>query len=198
MARTNPSAPAIVVGSLLTSLLLIVAVAVVATTSLVVPTSHAGTSKQDRGEDFTEPPRFSWPLEGRPAVVKTFDPPDGAYGAGHRGVDLAATEGDDVLAAAEGFVVFAGRVAGRGVVSIDHDGGLRTTYEPVAWSVSKGDRVFRGEVIGTVVAGHRGCPARACLHWGVRRGSDYLDPLPLVIPNGVLALKPWTVMPMPP
>ena len=76
--------------------------------------------------------------------------------------------------------MFAGTVAGKPVVSIDHPGGLRTTYEPVRADVTAGRRVARGEPIGAVEAGHPGCPAAACLHWGVRRGREYLDPLALL------------------
>ena len=35
--------------------------------------------------------------------------------------------------------------------------------------------------IGTLVPGHAGCPADACLHWGLRRGDTYLDPLRLLV-----------------
>ncbi len=66
------------------------------------------------------------------------------------------------------------------------------------WKVSAGERVYGGQVIGTVTAGHPGCPVEACLHWGVRRGSDYLDPLRLVVPNAALRLKPWAVTHVPP
>ena len=75
-------------------------------------------------------------------------------------------------------------VAGRPVVSVSHPDGVTTTYEPVEASVDAGDHVSRGEVIGTVMTGHPGCPVPACLHWGARRGSgraaDYLDPLGLL------------------
>ncbi|EHR60059.1 murein hydrolase activator EnvC family protein [Saccharomonospora cyanea] len=170
-----------------------------AVTGPVAPEAWAEQAEASTSADpRADPPRFSWPLEGRPSVVRTFDRPPGPYGPGHRGVDLAATTGQDVLASSEGIVVFAGRVAGRGVVSIDHDGGVRTTYEPVVWKVSAGERVYGGQAIGTVAAGHPGCPVEACLHWGVRRGSDYLDPLRIVVPNAALRLKPWVVTHVPP
>lgn len=111
-------------------------------------------------------PRLSWPLSPDPVVAKYFDAPETPYGPGHRGVDLAAVPGQDVLAADAGVVVFAGLVAGRPVISVDHDGGLRTTYEPVAPKVAAGEQVFRGQVLGTVLAGHPGCAVAACLHWG--------------------------------
>jgi murein DD-endopeptidase MepM/ murein hydrolase activator NlpD len=77
-------------------------------------------------------------------------------------------------------VFFAGPVAGRGVVSIEHPGGLRTTYQPVAALVTAGDAVGAGDPIGVLDPGHAGCPVEACLHWGLRRGELYLDPLTLL------------------
>ncbi len=121
-------------------------------------------------------------------VTRTFEAPASPYGPGHRGVDLAAAPGAVVLAAGDGVVVFAGPVAGRPLVSIDHPGGLRTTYEPVDPSVGAGQAVTRGSPIGTVAAGHDGCPAAACLHWGLRRGETYLDPLSLLAPPRVRLL----------
>jgi hypothetical protein len=112
-------------------------------------------------------------------VVRAFDPPLSRYGPGHRGVDLAAPPGSTVLAAGSGVVTYAGALAGRGVLSIMHADGLRTTYEPVQPAVAAGARVAAGAVIGHLVAGHPGCPLPACLHFGLRRGADYLDPLDL-------------------
>jgi murein DD-endopeptidase MepM/ murein hydrolase activator NlpD len=93
-----------------------------------------------------------------------------------------------VLAARAGVVVFAGPVAGRGVVSVEHDDGLRTTYEPLRPTVRAGSSVAAGGVLGTLEPGHRGC-AQACLHWGVRRNRlNHLDPLVLVGPTRVRLL----------
>jgi murein DD-endopeptidase MepM/ murein hydrolase activator NlpD len=123
---------------------------------------------------------FRWPLDGAPLVVRPFDPPAQPWLAGHRGVDLAATPGATVRAAGAGQVRFAGWIAGRGVVSVDHANGLRTTYEPVEPGVRAGDRVSAGSPIGRLAPGHPGCTVAACLHWGLRRGDVYLDPLILL------------------
>ena len=126
------------------------------------------------------PARGSWPLRPRPTVVDGFDPPATRWGAGHRGVDLAGTVGQQVHSALAGTVTFAGRLAGRGVVVVDH-GGTRTTYEPVSASVRVGDRVAAGAVIGRLELFGSHCLPRACLHWGLIEGRDhYLDPLTLV------------------
>src|SRR5690606_29690308 len=92
-------------------------------------------------------PRWSWPLQPPPEVVDTFDPPEDPYGPGHRGVDLAGRAGQPVLAVAPGRVRFAGLIAGRGVVVVDH-GGQRSTYEPVDATVSVGATVQAGQPIG--------------------------------------------------
>jgi murein DD-endopeptidase MepM/ murein hydrolase activator NlpD len=46
--------------------------------------------------------------------------------------------------------------------------------------VRAGDRVAPGTPLGALLNGHPGCPVPACLHWGLRRGEEYLDPLALL------------------
>ena len=128
-----------------------------------------------------------WPLTPRPEVVTPFDPPSSPWGAGHRGVDLLGRPGQAVLSALPGTVTFAGTLAGRGVVVVDH-GALRTTYEPVEASVPVGSAVPAGGVIGTLQSGGSHCFPRACLHWGLLAGERYLDPLSLLGPSPVRLL----------
>jgi murein DD-endopeptidase MepM/ murein hydrolase activator NlpD len=120
-----------------------------------------------------------WPLVPRPEVVKGFSPPSSPWGAGHRGVDLLGHVGQQVRAAEDGTITFAGMIAGRGVVVVDH-GATRTTYEPVKASVHVGDRVSAGSPIGSLQLFGSHCFPRACLHWGLIEGDTYLDPLTLV------------------
>jgi len=129
------------------------------------------------------------PLPEPLTVTRPFDPPENPYGAGHRGVDLAGSPGQEVRAAGSGTVVYAGPLAGRGVISLQHQDGLRTTYEPVLSAVSAGVEVSLGQVIGTLEAGHAGCWASACLHWGLKRGEVYLDPM-LLLHQGPVRLLP--------
>jgi murein DD-endopeptidase MepM/ murein hydrolase activator NlpD len=126
-----------------------------------------------------DPAMFWWPVDV-PRVVRAFDPPAQPWLAGHRGVDLAAPASTAIHSAGPGRVVFAGQLAGRGVVSVAHTGGLRTTYEPVTSTLEVGDQVLGGQLIGVLEPGHAGCPEPVCLHWGLRRGEQYLDPLALV------------------
>ena len=135
-----------------------------------------------------------WPLHPEPEVVERFDPPDTPYGAGHRGVDLAGRVGQTVRAALAGQVTFAGRLAGRGVVTVTH-GPTRTTYEPVTATVTVGDPVAAGAPIGSLELVGSHCFPRTCLHWGWLRGEAYLDPLRLVGGGPVRLLPLWRDLP---
>lgn len=131
------------------------------------------------------------PLSGELHVVRGFAPPATAYGPGHLGVDLRAARDEVVRAAGAGVVRFSGMVAGRGVVVVAHSDGISTEYEPVRPTVSAGDRVVPGQPIGIVDGRHAGCPG-VCLHWGARRGANYLNPLDLLRPLGPVVLLPWS------
>lgn len=139
--------------------------------------------------------RLQWPLRpGIPVVTRHFDAPSPNWQRGHRGVDLAGVAGQPVYAAGPGTVAFAGLLAGRPVVSVAHPGGLRTSYEPVTAVVAPGQRVDVSTPLGRLAAGHPGCPAPACLHWGAMWGpaarADYVDPL------GLLAATPVRLKPV--
>ena len=123
---------------------------------------------------------FGWPLSLRPAVLRRFDQPRDQWSPGHRGVDLVAAVGEPVLSAGNGVVAFSGVIAGRGVITIRHAGGLRTTYEPVDERLTSGTLVHRGSRIGmlSATAGH--CVPLTCLHWGAISGQTYRDPLSLL------------------
>ena len=137
-----------------------------------------------------------WPVGVRPPVVRGWEPPATVYGRGHRGVDLAAPAGSRVRSVAAGRVSFAGRVAGRGVVSVTLAGtDLRTTYEPVTGSVVKGAEVAPGEVVGVVEPAGSHCGTATCVHWGLLRGTTYLDPLSL-LPPWLLDRGPSRLLPV--
>jgi hypothetical protein len=123
--------------------------------------------------------RWAWPVPVAHVVVHGFAPPALPWLPGHRGVDLQARAGTVVRAAGPGRVQFAGRVGHIWVVSVLHPGGLLTTYEPVQPLVRPGASVRRGQPLGRLLrrGSHCGVP---CLHWGLRRGAAYLDPLALV------------------
>lgn len=124
-----------------------------------------------------------WPLPGRRVIARTFLAPPHAYGPGHRGVDLRADGGGtggadpllEVLAPGDGVIAFAGTVADRPLLTIDHGGGLVSTLEPVEALVEAGSRVRRGMRIGTLAAGGHASPGS--LHLGARAHGEYVNPL---------------------
>lgn len=148
------------------------------------PPAHAGS-----------PDPWRWPLDDH-AIGQRFDPPTTDYGAGHRGVDLAATAGDVVRAVAAGRVVFAGQVGGIGVLTIDH-GRERSTYQPVRARVRVGDAVRPGQAVGTLLGSPSHCSG-ACLHLGRIVGEDYLDPLELLGGGRFRLIDPKGEPPAPP
>ncbi len=130
--------------------------------------------------DHGAPARSAWQWPVSPAAIAHgFEPPALPWGSGHRGVDLSATVGAPVRSPAAGTVTFAGAVAGRPVLVVGHPSGLRSTLEPVTAVLAVGASVAPGAIVGSVAptAGH--CSPGTCVHWGVLRGTTYLDPLAL-------------------
>ena len=115
-----------------------------------------------------------WPVAEPVAIARPYLAPATPYAAGHRGVDLAAKAGAEILAPADGVVHFAGFVVDRPVLSIRHADGVISSFEPVVALVAAGDEVRRGQVVGTLEPGH--C-AQPCLHLGARLGGEYVNPL---------------------
>ncbi|MEV0825600.1 M23 family metallopeptidase [Nonomuraea rubra] len=141
-------------------------------TTLILSTTPAPPAR-------AAPPTWRWPLDGTPRILRPFTPPPEPWLAGHRGIDLAAPADTPVLAAGPGTIRFAGPVAGKGVITIDHEGGLRTTYLPVTASVRRGQPITPGAKLGVLEPSKHHCE-ESCLHWGLRRGTSYLNPLQLL------------------
>lgn len=134
-----------------------------------------------------------WPLSPRPAVVNGFWVGPAPWSPGHRGVDLATVPRAVVRAPAEGVVRFAGVVAGRGVLTIDHGGGAVSSFEPVSSTLRPGTTVRRGEAVAVVTpppSGRTHCFPQTCLHWGVRQDGVYVDPLTYLAAHGPAVLLP--------
>jgi len=147
------------------------------------------TTAGDIGPDVAAP-SWQWPLAPRPRVLRAFDPPPKPWLSGHRGVDLgAAHDGAAVTSPAAGTVSFVGVVVDRPVITIDHGNGLRSSFEPVASTLATGAAVGPGQVLGTALPGH--CGTAACIHWGVRRGDFYVNPLQFV-----MDMRPSILLPL--
>lgn len=121
--------------------------------------------------------QWEWPLRGTPPVLRHFDRPPERWMAGHRGVDLGASDGM-ILSPTDGVVVFVGTVVDRPVLTIDHGDGFLSSFEPVTASVAEGAPVRAGQEVGRVSTEPH-CP-NLCVHWGVREDGEYVNPLPFV------------------
>ncbi|MEZ5238600.1 MAG: M23 family metallopeptidase [Microthrixaceae bacterium] len=110
--------------------------------------------------------RFELPVQA--PVVDRFRPPRSEWGAGNRGWEFDTRGGEAVRAVGAGVVTFAGFVAGRHVVSIDHGAGLVSSVTGLrSVDVARGERVAAGDLLGT---------AMAALHLGFRSKGRYVDP----------------------
>ncbi|EPR76840.1 Membrane protein [Leifsonia rubra CMS 76R] len=128
---------------------------------------------------------WDWPVADPHPIVRPYIAPETPYSAGHRGIDIAVGPIAEARAPTAGVVHFVGTVVDRPVLSIRHPNGLISSYEPVTSTLTRGDAVARGQVIGEVQAGH--CVS-ICLHFGVRLDGDYVSPLNYLseIPRAVL------------
>jgi murein DD-endopeptidase MepM/ murein hydrolase activator NlpD len=147
---------------------------------LVAPAAHADMTVEP---DAT---RWAWPVGG--PVLRPFDPPEDPYGAGHRGIDIGSVAGTPILAPAGGTVAFAGPVGGQLFLTLDHGGGLTSTYSWLsAIDVRKGQVVARGDPVGRTGGGHPGSTIPH-LHFGARLEGSYVDPMTLLGPPPVVDL----------
>lgn len=123
----------------------------------------------------TTEPGFRAPVSA--PVSDPFRLPEGPYGPGNRGIEYDTEPGEAVAAAAAGEVVFAGSVAGSLHVTVDHGGGLVSSYSYLERITAPvGARVAQGDPVGT---------ASERLHFGVRVDGAYVDPASLAVVGAV-------------
>lgn len=158
--------------------------------SLIGPWSATSISDVGRSDPLVADasaaaPLGTWPWPVIGPVIRGFDPPTSPFGAGHRGIDVAVPPGTPILAPEAGAVSFAGPVGGELFITIDHGGGLNSTYSWLSSiAVRRGDIVARGQLIGFTGTGHLGSTIPH-LHLGVKLDDQYLNPLEVLAPLGV-------------
>lgn len=133
---------------------------------------------------------YRLPLGSAADVARGFEPPPEPWAAGHRGVDLRAPLGAEVVSPVAGVVTYSGAVGGRHVVTVTDAAGRRSSVEPLTPSVRVGHLVAPGDRLGSLESGGSHCAPIACLHWGVRVGTEYVDPLGLLPGAGPVVLLP--------
>ena len=122
---------------------------------------------------------FRWPCPSSTRVTSDYgtrvSPMSGAS-SNHKGIDIGASAGADIIAAADGTVTAASYSSAAGnYVMIHHGGGLYTVYmHASSLLVSPGQTVSAGDVIAKV--GSTGISTGSHLHFGVSLNGSYVSP----------------------
>jgi hypothetical protein len=129
---------------------------------------------------------WSWPVRGE-VITPYRNGADPYAGGQHRGIDIAASVGTAVVAAAGGEVRFAGTAGSSGLtVSVRTGDGFDTSYLHLsALAVRAGARVSAGERLGAVGTTGTRSSDQPHLHFGVREAGTrhaYIDPLSMLPP----------------
>ena len=123
-------------------------------------------------------PGITWPVDSASGfrLTSRFGA-ERAGGRTHQGVDIAVCRGEEILAAADGLVIFAGSRGKAGnSIEIDHGGGWLTLYAHNEMNLKNaGQRVSRGDVIALM--GDTGQTSGVHLHFELRRLNIPVDPL---------------------
>lgn len=132
---------------------------------------------QDRLTYWASMPSI-WPTKGW--ITSGFGPRRRPIRGGtrfHKGIDIAAPPGTPILCPGDGIVTFAGYKSGLGkAVMVDHGYGVVTVYGHNSTNyVKKGDRIKRGEIIGSV--GRTGLATGSHLHYQVEVDGVPSDPM---------------------
>lgn len=128
---------------------------------------------------------FIWPCPSSSRITSGFggrsSPTEGAS-SNHQGIDIGASSGSDIIAAASGTVVVSTYSYSAGnYVMLSHGGGVYTVYMHCSkLLVSEGQTVSQGQSIAKV--GSTGYSTGPHLHFGIRTGGRYVDPRNYVSP----------------
>jgi murein DD-endopeptidase MepM/ murein hydrolase activator NlpD len=108
----------------------------------------------------------------------------------HRGIDFAAGRGEEVTAAADGWVVRADPAGGHGLmVEVRHAGDVTTRYSHLSVLLcSPGEAVGAGQVLGLV--GDTGRATGPHLHFEVWNAGQATDPLPWLTGDRLVETSP--------
>lgn len=150
---------------------------------------EARKKAEDSGNSYTVKSlgdtSFIWPCPSSSRITSNFggreSPTEGAS-SNHQGIDIGASTGSNILAAASGVVSIATYSSSAGnYVMISHGGGVSTVYMHCSsLLVSEGEKVSQGQVIAKV--GSTGYSTGPHLHFGIRSGGSYVNPLNYVSP----------------
>ncbi|UZQ85975.1 M23 family metallopeptidase [Thermoclostridium stercorarium] len=131
--------------------------------------------------------KMVWPMPSNKTISSTFGTrlhPIYKVYKKHTGIDIGASLNEEIVAAADGVVIFAGTRDGYGnCIIIDHGSGITTLYAHINYRgilVTTGQQVKAGQVIAK--AGQTGVATGPHLHFEVRVNGVPQNPLEYVKP----------------
>lgn len=147
--------------------------------------AQAAEENQNTAQNTTPPGNgqstgsMMWPCPSSKRVTSDYGPrtsPTNGASSNHKGIDIGAAYGADIVAADGGTVLVATySSSGGNYVIIDHGGGLCTVYmHASSLTVSAGQTVSKGQVIAKV--GSTGISTGNHLHFGVTLNGVYVSP----------------------
>lgn len=147
--------------------------------SLAQQEEESGSSESAGSDSSSVPSSSGWiqPLAYYTYISTYFNVVDAWHSSAHMGVDFASPAGTAIYASRSGTVIISKYSSSYGnYVMIDHGDGFYSLYAHAsALYVSVGDYVSQGQNIAAV--GTTGNSTGNHLHFEIRYGSTYLDPL---------------------
>ena len=168
---------------------------------LFIPFSQVASS----GNSNLSASGFLWPTPNYTTITSPFGKrtsPTAGASSYHKGIDIAAAEGSNILAIIDGEITFTGFLGGGGYTLTLTSSSLQITYchlSPI-YIVQKGELVKQGQIIARVgpkyvygVPGNRytdsngrptnGATTGVHLHLGFRLDGEYVNPLEYLSPS---------------
>lgn len=170
---------------------------------LFIPTISSGNisiNSEEKQIIFYGNSNFAWPIPGYTSISSYFgkrNAPTSGASTYHKGIDIPAPEGTNLIASCDGTITFTGFLGGGGcTITLTNSDGLKISYCHVSpnYIVSTGDIIEQGQIIGTVgpkyiygISGNtykdssgrptNGATTGCHLHIGFRLNGQYLNPL---------------------
>ena len=168
-----------------------------------IPSISAVDSQQTSEKSellFYSNQNYAWPIPGYTRISSYFGKrvaPTSGASTYHKGIDIPAPEGTNLIATCDGQITFTGFLGGGGyTITLTNSAGLKISYCHVSpnYIVSEGDNIIQGQIIGKVgpkyvygVPGNtytdssgrptNGATTGCHLHLGFRLDGKYVNPL---------------------
>ena len=140
----------------------------------------SGSTTGSTGSAVWSGAQFLWPMPSSSVISSYYgsraQPTAGAT-TDHKGIDIPCNVGSEVIAVADGTVIYVGYLGNGGnAVIVDHGSGICTCYFHLSnFNCAVGDSVTAGQTI--CYSGNTGISTGPHLHFAVRENGEYVNPL---------------------